>query len=99
MFLCYLLSHLYVFNLNRSDRWLSDYAGAGKGAVTQGLRSLLHCCTSLLESSIQIHTDCERSIKSNHYLNYKKVMFTDLYLIKSDDLTVTGRFLLKILLN
>ena len=26
-------------------------------------------------------------------------MFTDLYLIKSDDLTVTGRFLLKILLN
>ena len=34
MFLCYLLSHLYVFNLNRSDRWLSDYAGAGKRAVT-----------------------------------------------------------------
>ena len=73
MFLCYLLSHLYVFNLNRSDRWLSDYAGAGKGAVTQGLRSLLHCCTSLLESSIQIHIDCDRSIKSNHYLNYKNL--------------------------
>ena len=37
MFLYYLPSHLYVFNLNRSDRWLSGYVGASKRAVTQGL--------------------------------------------------------------
>ena len=74
MFLCYLLSHLYVFNLNRSDRWLSDYVGAGKRAVTQGLRSLYYYTVVLLYlKAVFKYTDSERSIKSNHYLNYKKL--------------------------